>query len=673
MNAHGAGCSSYAEKRSHSIILIPLHMNSATHQRCPSVVSRYALTMRVSPPLSRRRFLVATAAAIAAPRVLTAQKTEKQLVIGEGEHRYEVLHNWPQLPDKFSWQTTHNVAVDRDSNLYVIHEGLENLKDHPSIFVFDPSGKFVRAFGQQFQGGGHGLEVRTEGKEQFLWVTAYQQVKSFAKLTLQGEPVWLKHAPMDAGGFAPNEDTKPAKRWGRDAFMPTNFAFLPDGGFFLADGYGSYRIHRYDKDGKWLSMFGKPGKGDGEFNTPHGIWIDNRPGRDASVVVADRANARLQWFTLEGKHLKTLNGFILPANLDTLGDVLLVPDLSARITLLGKDDQVLAHLGEDPAWREQVLKDGMKLRGILAKVSTHLVILVEQRDAGAQVGHEEHVAARVDVRGEEETVEGLEMFAREGEPLEAFVRAVGDDDGGFVPRTIINPDAVRGVELAVALAGFAKHGEPLAVGVITMDAVGAVAVGEEEAAVGEEGEVRGHEGVAAPAFLGRGVLVLGIEAGVHRGVLEPDEFALEGELGEVLQLLVAGDVEELLAALGADFQAVAAALELVAEGAHELALGIKDEDGRVAGLVLAALVDDVEEAVAIDGDVVGGLPGVFVGQLGPVVLHLVTVLARADDELGVGLLRGEHAGRGARGERGGGEETTAGEGAGGFHVWGWGE
>ena len=43
--------------------------------------------------------------------------------------------------------------------------------------------------------------------------------------------------------------------------------------------------------------------------------------------------------------------------------VLLVPDLSARITLLGKDDKVITHLGEDPAWREQVLKNGMKLRG----------------------------------------------------------------------------------------------------------------------------------------------------------------------------------------------------------------------------------------------------------------------------------------------------------------------
>lgn len=301
---------------------------------------------------------------LAAPRVLTAQKSDKQLVIGEGEHRYEVLHNWAQLPDKYRWQTTHNVAADRDGMLYVIHEGRENQKDHPSIFVFDGEGKFVRAFGNQFQGGGHGLEVRTEGKEHFLYVTGYQQLKNFAKLTLKGEPVWEKRAPMDSQLYPKDEDTKPAKRWGRDAFMPTNYAFLPDGGFYLADGYGSYRIHRYDKEGNWKSMFGAPGKKDGEFNTPHGLWIDNRPGREASVVVADRANKRLQWFTLEGKHLKTLDGFILPANIDSHKDVLLVPDLSARITLLGKDDKVIAHLGEDPAWREQVLKEGMKLRSV---------------------------------------------------------------------------------------------------------------------------------------------------------------------------------------------------------------------------------------------------------------------------------------------------------------------
>ena len=140
--------------------------------------------MNSKPTMSRRRFIAATATALAAPQILTAQKSEKQLVVGEGAHRYEVLHNWPRLPDKFSWQTTHNVAVDREGLLYVIHEGRENLKDHPSIFVFDAEGKFVRAFGNQFQGGGHGLEVVTEGKEQFLYVTGYQQLKNFAKLTL---------------------------------------------------------------------------------------------------------------------------------------------------------------------------------------------------------------------------------------------------------------------------------------------------------------------------------------------------------------------------------------------------------------------------------------------------------------------------------------------------------
>ncbi len=319
--------------------------------------------MKASPHISRRRFIATTAAALAAPRVLTAQKTDTALIIGAGEYRYEVLHSWPQLPEKYSWQTTHNVAVDRDGLLYVIHEGRENLKDHPSIFVFDAEGKFVRAFGEQFQGGGHGLEVRTEGKDQFLYVTGYQQLKNFAKLTLTGERVWEKRAPMESNLYPEGEDTKPAKRWGANAFMPTNYAFLPDGGFFLADGYGSFRIHRYDKDGKWVSMFGERGKGPGQFNTPHGIWIDSRPGREPSVVVADRANKRLQWFTLEGKHLKTLDGFILPANVDVRGDVMLVPDLSARITLLDKDDNVITHLGEDPEWRAQVLKSGMRLRG----------------------------------------------------------------------------------------------------------------------------------------------------------------------------------------------------------------------------------------------------------------------------------------------------------------------
>ncbi len=248
------------------------------------------------PSLSRRRFVQKTvagaAAALAAPSILTAKKSDSSIVLGSGDFRYAVQHDCVSLPEPFSWQTTHNVALDKSGRLYVIHEGHKDKADHPSIFVFDAEGKYIRSFGSQFQGGGHGLEVREEDGQEFLYVTAYQHLKTFAKLDLEGETVWQQFAPMEASGYAEGEDSDPQQVWGRDRFMPTNYAFHPDGGFYLADGYGSWRIHRYDKDGKWLSVFGGEGKEDGRFNLPHGVWIDDRAAGEPLVVVADRANAQ---------------------------------------------------------------------------------------------------------------------------------------------------------------------------------------------------------------------------------------------------------------------------------------------------------------------------------------------------------------------------------------------
>jgi hypothetical protein len=314
---------------------------------------------------SRRKFLAAAsavgvAAAIGAPRVVTAKKTDTKLVIGEGDYKYEVTHEWPQLPDKYTWQTTHNVAVDKAGNLYVIHEGSENLKDHPSIFVFDSAGKFVRAFGEPFQGGGHGIEIRQEGGEEFLYVCAYQAKKTFAKMTPKGEVVWQKYAPVESDKYAKGEE-KPSPGWGRDRFLPTNFAFLPDGGFILADGYGAYQMHRYDKDGNWKSCFGGVGKGEGTFDLPHGVWVDNRAGREPEIVVCDRAHHTLQFFSMEGVYKRTMEGYGLPANAETWKNLLLVPELVARITILNEKNEVVARLGEDVA---RISADKMyKIRG----------------------------------------------------------------------------------------------------------------------------------------------------------------------------------------------------------------------------------------------------------------------------------------------------------------------
>jgi hypothetical protein len=332
---------------------------------CPSL-GPFLLEIFVKPNASnRRRFLktsaVSAACVMAAPSVLTASRTNSQVVIGNDQHKFEVLHQFPQLPSQYTWQTTHNVAIDSANNLYVIHEGRENQKDHPSIFVFDETGKFIRAFGQQYQGGGHGIEVRKEGNDEFLYVAAYQQVKEFAKLDLKGEVVWKKRAPKESGVYHADESDNPARVWGRDRFMPTNFAFLPDGGFFLADGYGAFHIHRYNKDGKWIDSFGGDGPGEGTFNTPHGIWIDDRNPASPKLVVTDRAHDTLQIFDLDGRYETTITGFGLPANIDKRGDLLLVPELRARVSILDKDYKTIVELGNDVA---RIVEDkGFAIRG----------------------------------------------------------------------------------------------------------------------------------------------------------------------------------------------------------------------------------------------------------------------------------------------------------------------
>jgi hypothetical protein len=113
-------------------------------------------------------------------------------------------------------------------------------------------------------------------------------------------------------------------------FVPTNVAFAPSGGFNVADGYGSHFIHQYDQDARWVRSRGGPGRETGKFQTPHGICLDDRPGQDAALVVADRANARIQYFSLDGTPLveRMDNDTVsFPAHFDIRGSELLIADL----------------------------------------------------------------------------------------------------------------------------------------------------------------------------------------------------------------------------------------------------------------------------------------------------------------------------------------------------------
>lgn len=305
------------------------------------------------PSASRRQFLQATSAAIVgsslAPAIVTADKSgSKPAMVGTGEFQYRCHHNWGELPADVQWGDTHGVCVDREGLIYVKHRS--NAKQPmDAIVVFDPSGKAIRSFGREYHGGGHGIDVRLEDGEEFLYLSDIKN-RQVVKTSLKGEQVWKRGFPQEANVYQ-NEQ----------GYRPTNVAFAPDGGLYVGDGYGSHFIHKYDGDGNWKFTFGGKGTEPGKLQTPHGLWLDER-GKEPTLLVADRANARLQWFDLDGKHLALLEDVSFPADIDIRGDVLLVPDLHARVSLFDKDNQLIAHLGYDADWTAEVLKDRFKMR-----------------------------------------------------------------------------------------------------------------------------------------------------------------------------------------------------------------------------------------------------------------------------------------------------------------------
>ena len=309
------------------------------------------------PAVSRRDFLKTGAAATSAALLTGAPFIRAEdkagtgpVIVGEGEHRYECIHGWGQLPDHIKWGNTHDVTIDEAGLIYIKHQTLGK-GPMDSIVVFDPDGKFVRSFGDEYSGGGHGMDIRKEGNQEFLYLSSTKQ-QLVTKTTLKGEIVWATGTPWESGVY---DDKK--------KFVPTNVAFHPtDEGFYIADGYGSSYVHQYDKHGKWLRVMGGAGKEHGQFQTPHGLWVDTRPGKDPTLLICDRANARLEYYSLDEKYLSTVGDVSFPANLDIRGDVLLCPDLHARVTLFDKDNKVITHLGYDADWTKAVLADGMKLR-----------------------------------------------------------------------------------------------------------------------------------------------------------------------------------------------------------------------------------------------------------------------------------------------------------------------
>jgi DNA-binding beta-propeller fold protein YncE len=89
--------------------------------------------------------------------------------------------------------------------------------------------------------------------------------------------------------------------FGRPSFMD----WMPDGSFFVADGYVNHRVVKFDKDGNYLLEWGEEGDPPddtrpGHFTNVHGVQFHPETGR---VFVNDRHNHRVQVFDENGEFL----------------------------------------------------------------------------------------------------------------------------------------------------------------------------------------------------------------------------------------------------------------------------------------------------------------------------------------------------------------------------------
>jgi hypothetical protein len=290
--------------------------------------------MRTSK-FSRRHFLqssLTAAATVAAAPIILRKDQAMANTLGTGRHTYELVNDWAKLPDGKKLGYTHGVAIDAQNRVFIFNQSAD------AMCIFDEGGNFIKSWNHGFEKGAHGLTLWKEGNEEFLYLCDYD-VPRVCKTTLDGQIIWSLKTPPPLKDVYPNESK----------YKPTNVAIAPNGDIYVADGYGQSIIHQYSKETDYIRSFGSKGAGSGELNCPHGLIVDTR-GAQPVLLIADRANVRLQTFSLDGKPLTTYGHENLrhPCHFDMRNGDLLIPDLHGRVTIFDKDNQLITHLGDNP-------------------------------------------------------------------------------------------------------------------------------------------------------------------------------------------------------------------------------------------------------------------------------------------------------------------------------------
>lgn len=262
-------------------------------------------------------------------------KSVMQPILNSKAEQYRWTENWatiPHSPAESLNGRTHGAAVSKSGLIYIFHQAV------PGVLVYSPEGILQSSWGE-FPGA-HGLTLVEKNGIEFLWLTDQARVV-VQKFTLDGTLVQEISKPPYAS------DPKVP-------YIPTWVAVNEirhggNGDIWVADGYGSHRVSRYDVKGNFIQTI-DGSAGSGPFNCPHGIAFDARKS-NPELYVADRGNHRVQVFDAEGTHKRTFGAEFLssPDCFAFFHDQLVIPELQGRITLVDAQDRLVDYLGNHEA------------------------------------------------------------------------------------------------------------------------------------------------------------------------------------------------------------------------------------------------------------------------------------------------------------------------------------
>ena len=307
---------------------------------------------------------------------------------------YRLVEGWPTLPKDMNggrWGEVIRVNVARDGNIWVFHRCfnivppgsatcINRCEANPPVLEFDPSGRLLKSFGAGLFAYPHGFTLDGDGN---LWTSDVNDSETVLGMSaknaagvVMGQEV-LKLSPdgkilmmLGREGVAGN---------GPDTFdRPTGVAIAPNGDIFVSDGhspnkFGTARIVKFTKGGKFVKTWGHKGSAPGDFDEPHDIFLGGSQNR---IYVADRRNSRIQVFDQDGNFIVAWRQFGQPSSVfvgkdDTIYVGASFPDPNAKkgelrgIVIGDARDGSLKAFIPDPSDLDKVVR-GTSASGIAA-------------------------------------------------------------------------------------------------------------------------------------------------------------------------------------------------------------------------------------------------------------------------------------------------------------------